>query len=127
MATTLQLNASTPVAGLDTCTYTVLADGEFKVSCQSTIPHDAGGTSLYSSQTSPFKSALQIVINLNGSPVVTVGGASNNPTPSQPQLAAVATIEAEATDVITVVLSSANAADKVPNAVKSIVNLFQLS
>lgn len=121
----LQLNSSTPFAGLGTATFNVLTAGLYTVDCQSTIPYNASGNSLRTDQTSPFASALQIVINLNGGPVLTVGGASTNPTPTQPSLGGRTVILCAASDVITVVLSSANAVDATPNAVKSIINVFQ--
>lgn len=126
MANSIQLNQGTVFAGLGTSSFTVVAPGLYSVSVQSTIPHDAG-SSLNSAQaaTSPFASALQIVINLNGSPVVTVGGSAANPTPNQPFISAAAHMSCVATDVISVVLSSANAIDAQPNTVKSIINLFQ--
>lgn len=111
MATnSLQLNQSNPVAGLGTSTYNVLTAGVYFVEVKSTIP---------------LASALQIVINQNGSPIVTSGGTATDPTPTQESIGAACSIQCAAADVITVVLSSANAVDGLPNAVKSIVNLYQ--
>ena len=124
MANSLQLNTSSPFAGLGTGTYTVVTAGNYRVTCKSTLPYEQG-TSNNSSVTPSTSSALQIVINQNGSPIVTVGGAANNPTPTQPSLVASAELQCAAADVITVVLSSANAIDAVPNTVKSIINLYQ--
>lgn len=123
-ADSLRLNSSSPVAGLGTSTYNVLADGIYSVNVQSTLPYTSG-SSYYSSDTMPVDSALQIVINKNGSAQVTVGGATGNPTPSQPILSAGAKLQCVATDVITVVLSSSAAIDAQPNSVKSVINLFQ--
>lgn len=106
----VQLNQAASIAGLGTTTFNVVTAGEYSVGCESTLPQS---------------SALQIVINQNGSPIVTVGGAVTNPTPTQPSLAANAKLACAATDVITVVLSSANAVDGLPNSVKSIINIFQ--
>lgn len=125
MANTLLLNSGNPVAGLGTSTYTVLTAGEYTVGIKSTIPRDPGGSSLFSSQVSPFASALQIVINQNGSPVLTIGGSSTNPTPTQPSLGSSISLLCAAGDVLTVVLSSANAIDSQPNAVKSTITLYQ--
>jgi hypothetical protein len=119
----LQLNESTPFAGLGTSTFNVLTAGLYTVSCNSTIPF-VQGTSADSSST-VGQSGLQIVINQNGTPVVTVGGSATNPTPTQPSIGAVARIQAAASDVLTVVLSSSNAVDSVANAVKSIINVYQ--
>jgi hypothetical protein len=110
MSVTINLNQSQSVAGLQTVTWTAAAAGPITVQCESTIP---------------LASALQIVINQNGSPVVTSGGSATNPTPTQQSLGAQANISCAASDVITVVLSSANAVDALPNAVKSVVSLFQ--
>lgn len=126
MANSLQLNTATVFAGLGTSTFTVVTPGLYTVDANSTIPHDSG-TSLNTAQeaTSPNASALQIVINLNGAPQLTVGGSASNPTPTQPTLGGRVRLACVATDVITVVLSSANAIDAQPNTVKSIINLFQ--
>lgn len=121
----LLLNSGNPVAGLGTSTYTVVAAGEYTIGVRSTIPRDPGGSSRSSDQTFPYASALQIVINKNGSPLVTVGGASTNPTPTQPSLAASTSVLCAAADVLTVVLSSANAVDALPNSVKSTITIFQ--
>ena len=124
MANSLPLNVSSPFAGLGTATYTVTTAGLYTASCSSTIPYEQG-TSNNSSVTPSTSSALQIVINQNGSPVVTVGGSASNPTPTQPSLSAVARLQCAASDVITIVLSSANAIDAQPNSVKSVMNLYQ--
>src|ERR1700688_2119856 len=107
MANSLPLNVSSPFSGLGTATFTVVTPGLYTASCQSTIPF-VQGTSANSSST-VGQSGLQIVINQNSTPLVTVGGSANNPTPTQPSLGAVARIQASAADVITIVLSSSNA------------------
>lgn len=126
MANSVMINQAASVAGLGTTSYTVTAAdaGFITVNVQSTIPHDPG-SQLNSAQVSPQASALQIVINQNGTPKVTVGGSAQNPTPNQPSMGAVAKLQCVAGDVITVVLSSANSADANPNAVKSTINLYQ--
>lgn len=105
----LQLNTASPVAGLGTSTYNVVTAGEYTVAIQSTLPQG---------------SALQIVINLNGAAQVTIGGAAANPTPTQPSIGTSVRLLCAATDVITVVLTSANNIDTEPNAVKSVINLY---
>jgi len=126
MANGLQLNTSTPVTGLGTQTFTVPAFAAGLLTCQVnfTIPYQASGSSANSASTTG-QSGLQIVVNQNGSPVLTLGGTSTNPTPTQPSLGGSVRIQAAASDVITVVLSSANAVDAQLNAVKGYVNLYQ--
>ena len=119
----LQLNVSTPVAGLGTQTFNVVTAGLYTVAFNFTIPF-VQGTSANSAST-VGQSALQIVVNQNGSPLLTVGGTSTNPTPTQPSIGSSIHIQCAASDVITVVTSSANAVDAVPNAVKGIVNVYQ--
>jgi hypothetical protein len=122
MANSLGLN-NNAVAGLGTFSYTVVAAGMYTVSCQSTLPYEQG-TYNDSSVIPAVASALQIVINQNGNPVVTIGGSSQNPTPTQPAMGTSARIQAAAGDVLSVVLSSANAIDNQPNSVKSNINVF---
>lgn len=111
MATnSLQLNTASPVAGLGTSTYNIVTAGMYTVGFETTLPNG---------------SAVQVVVNLNGSPILTVGGLSTNPTPTQPAFGSSVRTACVATDVITVVLSSANAIDALPNSVKSIINLYQ--
>lgn len=125
MATnSLQLNTSSPVAGLGTSTFNVVTAGMYTVSVQSTLPYESGTFNM-SDVIPSVASALQIVINLNGTPQVTIGGSATNPTPSQPSMGTSARLQCAASDVITVVLSSANAIDNQPNSVKSTINLFQ--
>ena len=120
----LQLNASTPVTGLGTQTYNVVTAGLYTCAVNFTIPYVASGSSANSSSTAG-QSGLQIVVNQNGSAVLTLGGSSTNPTPTQPLIGGSVRIQAAASDVITVVLSSSNAVDAVPNAVKGTINLYQ--
>lgn len=116
----LQLNTSTPVVGLGTQTFNVVTAGLYTCAPNFTIPYRASGqpgdsTSLVGA------SSLQIVINLNGSPILTLA----NPSPTQPSMGGSVRFQAAASDVVTVVLTSSAAADAAFNAVKGIVNLFQ--
>ncbi len=120
MANGLQLNNSTVFAGLGTASYTVVTSGLYTVEFKATIPYRAAGTAGYSDNTTGA-SALQVVVNLNGSPVLTVA----NPSSNQPLVGGVVSIGCVATDVITVVLTSSAVADAAPNAVKTTINLFQ--
>lgn len=124
MANDLQNNTSQSVAGLGTFSFTVVTAGMYTVAVQSTIPHDPG-SQLYSYQTSPQASALQIAIKLNGVAQVTIGGSATNPTPNQPSMGTSARLQCAAADVIAVTLSSGNAVDNQPNSVKSTINLYQ--
>ena len=114
---------STPWTGLGTATYNILTTANYTVQVQMTIPYVAAGSSDNSTTaaTDPAASALQIVINNNGSPVLTL----SNPSPTQPSLSGSAHFLGTAGQTITVVLSSTAAADAVPNAVKGIINVFQ--
>jgi hypothetical protein len=114
--------ASTPITGLGTQTYNVLVAGPYTVQFSLSIPF-VQGTSANSSST-VGQSGLQVVVNQNGSPVLTIGGSASNPTPTQPSLSGSITFGCAVSDVITVVLSSSNAVDAVPNAVKGVVNVF---
>ena len=118
----LQINTSTPVAGLGTQTCNIVTAGLYTVAFNITIPF-VQGTSANSAST-VGQSALQVVVNQNGTPVLTVGGSSANPTPTQPAIGSSVRIQCAAGDVITVVLSSANAVDAVANAVKGIINVY---
>ncbi len=110
MSNILQVNQSEPFVGLGTSTFTVVTAGYYAVECKSFIP---------------LNSALQIVVNQNGSPVLTAGGTAASPSPTQQFIAARCSFLCAATDVITVVLTSANAVDALANGVKSIINLYQ--
>jgi hypothetical protein len=125
MANSLGLNAN-EVAGLGTFSYTVPVGGGglYTLGCQSTLPYEQG-TFNNSSVTPSVASALQIVLKQNATALVTIGGASTNPTPTQPAMGTSVRIQAADGDVLSVVLSSANAVDNQPNSVKSVVNLYQ--
>lgn len=124
MANSLQLNVSTPVCGLGTQTFTVVTAGLYTCAVNFTIPYVPAGSSANSASV-VGQSGLQIVVNQNGSPALTLGGSATNPTPSQPSLGGSVRIQASAADTITVVLSSSNAVDAALNAVKGTVNLYQ--
>ncbi len=116
----LQLNQSTIFAGLGTSTFTVVTAGLYTVAFTSTIPYQASGSSADSSVTTGG-SALSVVVNLQGSPVLTVA----SPSPTQPSMGGSVAMQCAAADVITVVLTSAAAADSQKNSIKTIINLFQ--
>jgi hypothetical protein len=120
----LNYNVSTPVTGLGSQTFNATQAGLTTVAFNFTIPYIASGTSGNSTVTTG-QSGLQVVVNQNGTPVLTSGGTSSNPSPYQASLAGQVVINCAVNDVITVVLSSANAVDAVPNAVKGIINIFQ--
>jgi len=124
MANSLGLNAN-EVAGLGTFSYTVPIGGAglYTLSCQSTLPFEQG-TFNNSSVTPSVASALQIVLKQNATALVTIGGSATNPTPTQPAMGTSVRIQAADSDVLSVVLSSANAIDNQPNSVKSVVNLY---
>lgn len=69
----------------------------------------------------PAMSGLTVVINQNSTVVARYGF----PSPTQAILGGSVVIQASVADVITVVLASLSTADAAPNAVKSIVNLYQ--
>ena len=115
----IPLNVSSVFAGLGTATYNVVTAGLYTCAFVSTIPYIASGSSANSTVTTGG-SALSVVINQNGSPILT----SVAPSPTQPQVGGKVTFQAAVSDVITVVLTSANAVDAVPNAVKTTINLY---
>lgn len=123
MANAFQLNTSTVVAGLGTQTYTVPAGTAtqlYTLAVSFTIPYRPAGTPGDSTVTTGA-SALQIVVNKNGSAALTLSG----PSPTQPLMGGSVRLSLAAADVVTVVLTSANAVDAVPNAVKGTINFYQ--
>lgn len=127
MANAFQVNTSTVVAGLGTQTYTVpagVATQLYTCSVRFTVPYRASGMPGDSTST-VGQSGLQIVVNKNGSPILTVGGAATNPTPTQPTIGGSVQTSLAAADVVTVVLSSSNAVDAVANAIKGTINFYQ--
>lgn len=114
MANALQMNDAAPTAGLGTFSYTIpvgFLTQMVTISIQSTLPLSSG---------------LQIVLQQTGSASVsvTMGGVAANPTPTQTSLGGALRVLAVAGDVISAVLTSSAAADQLPNAVKSTINLF---
>lgn len=101
---------SQAVAGLGTFVNTIVTAGMYTVEVKTTLPASSG---------------VQIVLKQNASTLITVGGTTDDPTPTQQSIGAMTSVNAAAGDTISVVLSSANAVDSIPNAVKSVVNLFQ--
>ena len=101
----LTADASIPFAGLGTVTYNAAATGIYTVGVQCTIP---------------LASSLQILIKQNASTILTLSA----PTPTQQSLSGSTHFQCTAADVITVVLSSSAAVDSLPNAVKSVINIF---
>lgn len=126
MATNSLSLGSSAVAGLGTFSFTVVTAGLYTLACNSTLPYTSG-TSVNSQGPQPVDSNLQIVLSQTGSTSasVTIGGATANPTPSQPSMGTSIRVNAAAGDVLSVVLSSTAAIDSVPNNVKSAVNLYQ--
>jgi len=119
MTDSLSQVQSSPFVGLGTQTYTVPSAGNYTVGVQCTIPY-VTGTSADSASTTGA-SACQILVKLNGTTKLTL----NNPTPTQASLSGSVNIACAASDAITVVVSSANAAFAVPNAVKGIINIYK--
>ena len=120
----LQLNTSTVVGGLGTSAFTVTIAGLYTCAITATIPSvEPGGPG--DSTTTAGGSALQIVVNQDtgGGPVakLTIG----SPSPYQRSMGGSVRLQCAVGDVITVVLTSANAVDKGSNVVKMIVNLYQ--
>ncbi len=120
MANGIQLNSSTVWGGIATQTFTVVTDGFYTCAVDVGLPYRASGSSLYSSDTTGA-SALQVLVALNGSTKLTLG----SPTPTQPKLSGSVGMACVAGDVITVVPSSAAAADNALNAIKGTINLYQ--
>jgi len=111
MANSLQGNLTNPVAGLGTFTYTVVTAGEWTLGCRSTLPLGSG---------------LQIQLQQNGSNLITaIGGTTGNPTPTQQSIGTSTSTYANVGDTLSVILSSSNNVDSIPNAVKSIISLYQ--
>lgn len=120
----LQVNESTPVVGIATQTFNVVTAGLYTVQVKYWVPYIAAGTSSDSTVTTGG-SSLQVIVALNGSTKLTIGGATTNPTPTQPYIGGSVVLSCAASDIITVVPSSAAAVDNAPNAVKGIINIYQ--
>lgn len=123
MANGLALNTSTVVGGLGTQTFTVTVAGLYTVDVKFFIPYNPAGSS--SSSTAAALSALSVVVNQDtgGGPVAKL--TTPAPSANQPLVNGKVVLSCSVGDVITVVLTSANAADAALNAVKGFVNLFQ--
>jgi hypothetical protein len=119
----LNLNTSVPVVGLGTQTLNIPTAGLYTASCRYTIPYRAAGTS-YDSASLVGQSSLQILIKLNGTTKLTLGGTATSPTPTQGSLGGSVILQCAADDVITFVPSSAAAVDNELNAIKGIINVF---
>lgn len=111
---------STVIAGLGTQTFNVVTAALYTCEFKIFVPYQASGSSNNSSVTTGG-SSLVVVVNLNGSPVLT----TSVPSPTQAIVGGSVRIQAAVGDVITVVLSSAAAADNALNAIKGIVNIYQ--
>lgn len=122
MANTLQLNNGTAVGGLGTQTYTIVTTGTYSVEFNIGIPFVTGTSdNSDTAADSSDASALSVVVNNNGSPVLTVA----SPAPTQPFVAGKVTFTGTAGQDITVVLTSSAVADNKLNAIKGVVNLYQ--
>lgn len=105
MANILLLNQPFVSVGLDDFTHTVASTGTYSVSVQST-------------ETPP--TGLSVVVNKNGSPIFTAPVI----TPTQSAMQFQVGFLAAATDVITVVLTSASEIDSQLNTLKTSVSIF---
>jgi len=126
MATNSLSLGTNEVAGLGTFTFTIVTSGLYTLSCQSTLPFEQG-TYNTSDVTPSVASALQIILSQTGSATtsITIGGTAKNPTPTQPAMGTSGRFQCVAGDTLNVALSSANSIDSNPNAVQSVVNLYQ--
>jgi hypothetical protein len=114
---------STVLGGLGTFVGTITTAGFYTCSIKSFVPYQAAGSSADSTSTTG-QSGLQIVIKQNSTTKATIGGSASNPTPTQPTLSGSVVINAAANDTVSFVLTSSNAVDSAPNAIKSIINVF---
>lgn len=110
MANSLQATLSQPVAGLGDFTFTVVDAGDYTVRVKTTIP---------------LNSELELEILLNSDSKFDTGGEDDDPSPTQQSMGGSATFAADAGDVIHVVLSSSADSDNLPNAVKSVIDIYQ--
>lgn len=121
MANGLPINNSSVFGGLGTATFTATAAnaGPTVVSVKSFIPYAASGGSANSATAAG--SSLSIVVNLNGSPILSL----TSPGATQPLVGGKVYTSTVSGDVITVVMSSAAAIDNQPNAIKTMINIYQ--
>ncbi len=120
MANGLQLNQSTAIGGLETQTFVVAIAGNYTCSVNVSIPHIAAG-SQYDSSSTVGTSELEIVVNLEGDPLLTL----DSPSTTQTFMGGSVQMVCEVGDEITIEFSSSAAADNQANAIKGMVNLYQ--
>lgn len=113
-------NSSTVITGLGTQTANIVAAGLYTIAVNLTIPYRPAGTPGDSTST-VGASALAVVVNQNGSPILTLAAP---PSPTQPSMSGSVSVNCAANDAITVVLTSSAAADNALNAVKGTVNVY---
>ncbi len=123
MAGTLSSIASTPVVGLAEQDFVAPATGIYTVQVKYWVPHVPAGTSAYSDSI-VGQSSLQVLVKLNSTTKLTIGGAAGDPSPTQPYVSGSVQISATAGDTIKVIPSSAAAIDNQLNSVKGIINIF---
>lgn len=96
----------------------------FTDSTSSTATNFTSATSTTGTYGTPAQSGLDVVIS-GGSGGTTVLARYGFPTPTQPLMGGSVTFQGTSGDTFQVVLSSQSTADAAPNAVVSIINLFQ--
>lgn len=121
MANGLPINASSVFAGLGTAECIIVTAGMYSVEVQASIPYVASGSPYNSDDAAAYGSALSLVVNLNGAPALTLTA----PAPNQPMVAGKVQFSCAAGDSITVVLTSSAAVDAAPNAIKTMINIYQ--
>ncbi len=123
MAGTISSVASTPTVGLSEQDWTVPADGIYTVQVKYWVPYQAAGSSNSSSVTTGG-SSLQVLVKLDSTTKLTIGGVAGDPTPTQPYVSGSVQISATVGQVIKVIPSSSAAVDNQLNSVKGIINIF---
>lgn len=103
-----QVEESNVVSGLGTFATVVTATGRYTCAVTASIPLGSG---------------LSIVIKQGASSLYTL----SSPTPTQQIMGGSTQIQCTAGDSISVVISSSTAADAVQNAVKTIINFYQIT
>jgi hypothetical protein len=116
----ININESNPVVGLGTQTCNITTAGLYTVAVEYFLPYQAAGSSADSTVTTGG-SALQVLVQLNGSTKLTLNAGA----PTAPILGGSVRLQCAAGDVITVVPSSSAAADNQLNSVKGILNIYQ--
>lgn len=120
---TLKLEQQNVFAGLGTSTFTVTTAGLYTVQIQSFIPYLPPGSTSSPSTVSAV-SDLEIVVNQDSGGGDVAKLTIDNPTPTQPIMSGSVTLTCGVDDVISVVLSSAAAADNAKNAIKTMITLY---